>query len=77
MVSGKTSKLFAELNGAKVKFVEDAARLLFAQLNEESRIIDFVSFARTSSLFIRMMRWPCFVVAWMVASGRSSRTSRI
>ncbi len=41
MVRREDEQAFAELNGAKVKFVEDAARLLFAQLNEESRIIDF------------------------------------
>ena len=41
MVRREDEQAFAELNGAKVKFVEDAARLLYAQLNEESRIIDF------------------------------------
>ena len=41
MVRREDEQAFAELNGAKVKFVEDAARLLFAQLNEEPRIIDF------------------------------------
>lgn len=32
---------FAELNGAYVKFVEDAARLLHAELAEDGRIADF------------------------------------
>ena len=41
MVRREDEQAFAELNGAKVKFVEDAARLLFAHLNEETRIIDF------------------------------------
>lgn len=41
MVRREDEQAFAELNGANVKFVEDAARLLYAQLNEESRIIDF------------------------------------
>ena len=41
MVRREDEQAFAEMNGAKVKFVEDAARLLFAQLNEEHRIIDF------------------------------------
>lgn len=41
MVRREDEQAFAELNGAKVKFVEDAARLLFTQLNEDHRIIDF------------------------------------
>ncbi|MAN36022.1 MAG: GTP cyclohydrolase I FolE2 [Opitutae bacterium] len=41
MVRREDEQAFAELNGAKVKFVEDAARLLYAQLIEEGRIIDF------------------------------------
>ena len=41
MVRREDEQAFAELNGAKVKFVEDAARLLYAQLKEEARIIDF------------------------------------
>jgi len=41
MVRREDEQAFAELNGANVKFVEDAARLLYAQLNEESKIIDF------------------------------------
>ena len=32
---------FAELNGANVKFVEDAARLLHAELAADGRIADF------------------------------------
>ena len=41
MVRREDEQAFAELNGANVKFVEDAARLLYGQLNEEPRIIDF------------------------------------
>ncbi len=41
MVRREDEQAFAELNGANVKFVEDAARLLYAQLKEEPRIIDF------------------------------------
>ena len=41
MVKREDEQAFAELNGAKVKFVEDAARLLYEQLIEEARIIDF------------------------------------
>mgnify|MGYP001217987907 CR=1 FL=1 len=41
MVKREDEQAFAELNGAYPKFVEDAARLLFAQLNEDSRIKDF------------------------------------
>jgi GTP cyclohydrolase IB len=41
MVRREDEQAFAELNGAKVKFVEDAARLLFKELNDEPRIIDF------------------------------------
>ena len=41
MVRREDEQAFAELNGANVKFVEDAARLLYAQLNEEPKIIDF------------------------------------
>ena len=32
---------FAELNGAYLKFVEDAARLLYEQLIYDNRIVDF------------------------------------
>ena len=41
MVRREDEQAFAELNGANVKFVEDAARLLYGQFNEEPRIIDF------------------------------------
>jgi GTP cyclohydrolase I len=41
MVKREDEQAFAELNGAKIKFVEDAARLLYEQLAEDSRIIDF------------------------------------
>jgi GTP cyclohydrolase I len=41
MVRREDEQAFAELNGANVKFVEDAARLLYAQLNGEPKIIDF------------------------------------
>ncbi len=41
MVKREDEQAFAELNGAYYKFVEDAARLLFAQFNVETRIRDF------------------------------------
>ena len=41
MVRREDEQAFAEMNGAKVKFVEDAARLLYAQFSDDSRIIDF------------------------------------
>ena len=41
MVRREDEQAFAEMNGAEVKFVEDAARLLYAQLSDDSRIIDF------------------------------------
>ena len=41
MVRREDEQAFAEMNGAEVKFVEDAARLLYAQLFDDSRIIDF------------------------------------
>ena len=41
MVRREDEQAFAEMNGAEVKFVEDAARLLYAQLSDETRIIDF------------------------------------
>jgi len=41
MVRREDEQAFAEMNGAKVKFVEDAARLLYEQLSDDSRIIDF------------------------------------
>ena len=41
MVKREDEQAFAELNGASMKFVEDAARLLYAQLNRDPRIKDF------------------------------------
>lgn len=41
MVKRVDEQAFAELNGAHLKFVEDAARLLYAELDADSRIIDF------------------------------------
>ncbi len=41
MVKREDEQAFAELNGAYVKFVEDAARLVFEQLNSDARIRDF------------------------------------
>ncbi|MGJ3241454.1 MAG: GTP cyclohydrolase FolE2 [Opitutales bacterium] len=41
MVRREDEQAFAELNGANPKFVEDAARLLFAQLDGDARIRDF------------------------------------
>jgi GTP cyclohydrolase I len=42
MVKREDEQAFAEMNGAYQKFVEDAARLLYEQLNDEERIRDFV-----------------------------------
>ncbi|MGD8749592.1 MAG: GTP cyclohydrolase, FolE2/MptA family, partial [Balneolaceae bacterium] len=42
MVKREDEQAFAEMNGAFQKFVEDAARLLYEQLDEEERIKDFV-----------------------------------
>lgn len=42
MVKREDEQAFAELNGAYQKFVEDAARLLYENLNEEENIYDFV-----------------------------------
>ena len=51
MVKREDEQAFAELNGAYPKFVEDAARLLFAELNEDKRIRDFqVACAHLESL---------------------------
>ncbi|MAV39089.1 MAG: GTP cyclohydrolase I FolE2 [Puniceicoccaceae bacterium] len=51
MVKREDEQAFAELNGAYPKFVEDAARLLFAQLNKDSRVRDFqVACAHLESL---------------------------
>ncbi|MEM1221744.1 MAG: GTP cyclohydrolase FolE2 [Verrucomicrobiota bacterium] len=41
MVKREDEQAFAELNGAFTKFVEDAARLLYEQLEAEPRIVDF------------------------------------
>ncbi len=41
MVKREDEQAFAELNGAYVKFVEDAARLLYAELAADKRIDDF------------------------------------
>lgn len=41
MVKREDEQAFAELNGAYVKFVEDAARLIYAELDKDSRIADF------------------------------------
>lgn len=41
MVKREDEQAFAELNGASIKFVEDAARLLHEQLSRDPRIRDF------------------------------------
>lgn len=41
MVKREDEQAFAELNGSYLKFVEDAVRLLYEKLNNESRILDF------------------------------------
>lgn len=41
MVKREDEQAFAEMNGAHVKFVEDAARLVFEQLDADHRIKDF------------------------------------
>lgn len=41
MVKREDEQAFAELNGAYIKFVEDAARLLYARLAGDARIYDF------------------------------------
>ena len=51
MVKREDEQAFAELNGAYSKFVEDAARLLYAQLDADKRIADFqVACAHLESL---------------------------
>ncbi len=51
MVKREDEQAFAELNGAYIKFVEDAARLLHAELDADPRIRDFtVSCAHLESL---------------------------
>lgn len=41
MVKREDEQAFAELNGAYLKFVEDAARLLYKAFDAEKRIVDF------------------------------------
>jgi GTP cyclohydrolase I len=41
MVKREDEQAFAELNGAHLKFVEDAARLLYREFDRDSRIRDF------------------------------------
>jgi len=41
MVKREDEQAFAELNGAHIKFVEDAARLLYRELASDGRIADF------------------------------------
>lgn len=41
MVRREDEQAFAEMNGAYYKFVEDATRLLYAELNADTRIRDF------------------------------------
>jgi GTP cyclohydrolase I len=41
MVKREDEQAFAELNGAHIKFVEDAARLLYQELAGDRRIVDF------------------------------------
>jgi GTP cyclohydrolase I len=51
MVRREDEQAFAELNGAYSKFVEDAARLLYAELAADARIADFeVACAHLESL---------------------------
>jgi GTP cyclohydrolase I len=41
MVKREDEQAFAELNGAYLKFVEDAARLLYKEFDRDKRIVDF------------------------------------
>ncbi|MCH8473654.1 MAG: GTP cyclohydrolase FolE2 [Opitutales bacterium] len=41
MVKREDEQAFAEMNGASIKFVEDAARLVYEQLDADPRILDF------------------------------------
>ncbi|MEX2381159.1 MAG: GTP cyclohydrolase FolE2 [Opitutales bacterium] len=51
MVKREDEQAFAEMNGASIKFVEDAARLLYERLAGDSRIRDFeVACAHLESL---------------------------
>ncbi len=51
MVKREDEQAFAELNGTYIKFVEDAARLVYQELNADARIKDFqVACAHLESL---------------------------
>jgi len=51
MVKREDEQAFAELNGAHIKFVEDAARLLYREFGADKRIVDFqVACAHLESL---------------------------
>lgn len=51
MVKREDEQAFAEMNGAYIKFVEDAVRLVYEQLNADPRIKDFtVACAHLESL---------------------------
>lgn len=51
MVKREDEQAFAEMNGATIKFVEDAARLVYEQLDSDPRIKDFeVACAHLESL---------------------------
>jgi GTP cyclohydrolase I len=51
MVKREDEQAFAEMNGAYIKFVEDAVRLLYEELNADPRIRDFqVACAHLESL---------------------------
>jgi GTP cyclohydrolase I len=41
MVKREDEQAFAELNGANLKFVEDAARLLYREFDADARVRDF------------------------------------
>jgi GTP cyclohydrolase I len=41
IVKREDEQAFAELNGANLKFVEDAVRLMYEQLDDDERILDF------------------------------------
>jgi len=41
MVKREDEQAFAEMNGAAIKFVEDAARLVYEELDQDPRIVDF------------------------------------
>ena len=41
MVKREDEQAFAEMNGVYIKFVEDAARLVYAELAKDKRIVDF------------------------------------